>query len=87
MYNYFMLIGRLEAINENSIVLNVAKPYKNAQGIFESETFEIQLDNTLMSITTENFEIGDWFNVKGCIGKDKANNTILIGERIIVERD
>ena len=87
MYNYFMLIGRLGKVNNNSVILNVAKPFKNEEGVFEVETFEIQLDNMLMSIATENFEEGDWFNIKGRLSKDNNNNVVLIGERIIVERE
>jgi hypothetical protein len=84
MYNYFALVGRLGAINKNSIVLNVDKPYRNEQGIFETETFEVLLDDKLMSIV--NIEEGNLINIKGRIGKDKNNNNILIGERMIVER-
>ncbi len=84
MYNYFALVGKLKAINKNSIVLNVDKPYRNEQGIFETETFEVLLDDKLMSIV--NIEEGNFINIKGRIGKDKNNNNILIGERMIVER-
>ena len=84
MYNYFALAGRLGAINKNSIVLNINKPYKNEQGIFETETFEVQLEDKLMSII--NIEEGNLISIKGRIGKDENNNNILIGERMIVER-
>lgn len=84
MYNYFALVGRLKAINKNSVVLNVDKPYKNKQGIFETETFEVQLNDKLMSIV--NLEEGNFINIKGRISKDENTNIILIGERMIVER-
>lgn len=91
MYNYFMLVGRIETnleevraenIKMEFFHLKATRPFKNSKGEYETDIFELKVSEPITSIIKENFNKGDVIGVKGRILPTPLNNYLYV-ERII----
>ena len=65
MLNGYTLVGRLVYMGEDYIVLSVTRRYKNSDGEYESDKFNIYLDNNIAIRTKEYCKVGDLIGVRG----------------------
>ena len=91
MYNYFMLVGyietnleeiRTENMKMEFFHLKVTRPFKNNEGKYETDIFELKVSEPITSIIKENFNKGDVIGVKGRILPTPLNNYLYV-EKII----
>ena len=85
MYNYFMLIGKLDSVykDANQIVIKVNRPFKNNNGEIESDNFTINVLEFLWDTINENLENTKPVSVKGRIQLTEDGIVKLIAERVI----
>ena len=85
MYNYFMLVGILTKIADFYIVIKVQRPFKNADGKYDFDEFQIYVGDYLIDLVKETFNIDDKIIVKGRLRQNnwKESNLQLIAEQFI----
>jgi len=89
MYNYFMLIGRLEKKEvlddgSNSITLKCVDDFKDENGNFNSKDYHISCPQYVYNIVDENIELGEPVGIKGHIEPNPVTNMVLlVAERVI----
>ncbi len=85
MYNYFMIIGKLEEVKSNRVVIKVQRPFLNTEGKKEFDDVEVLVPNPCFFDGIENF-IDKWVSVKGRIKSYGEPNyeVDLIAERIML---
>ena len=89
MLNQVILVGRIADIpksnTENnkkvSIVIAVPRPFKNIEGIYETDIIKCNLWNNLASNTIEYCRKGDLVGIKGRVQSNK-NESDIIAEKI-----
>lgn len=91
MLNQVVLVGRLvkdPEINKDNdekkignMVLAVQKNYKNADGVYETDLFNINLLNSIAQTTTEYCKKGDVVGVKGILSSSD-NQLSIIAEKV-----
>ena len=94
MLNQVVLVGRLtknieveEGENGKFTTLHLAipRPYKNAEGIYETDFVEVIVKDNIATNTAEYCKKGDIVGVKGRIETTKENNKIftqIMGEKV-----
>lgn len=65
MLNGYTLVGRLVYIGEDYIVLSVTRQYKNSDGIYEADKFNIYMSEPIAIRIKEYCKVGDVIGVKG----------------------
>lgn len=65
MLNGYTLVGRLSYIGEDYIVLSVTRQYKNSNGVYDIDKFNIYMSNNILKNTKEYCKVGDVIGVKG----------------------
>ncbi len=101
MYNYIMLIGRiandieLKATETKKSVINlvlaVSRPFKNQEGLYETDFIRVTLWEQVAEITSEYCKKGSMVAVKGRVGTRKEtlesgviiNVNEIIGDKIV----
>lgn len=99
MYNYFMLIGVIykdielkvakNGVNYARISLLVNRPFKNVNGEYDADFFQIYLWDALSEIAIENFKKGTKIGIKGRIQtrfQEGENNVKIPAYDLISER-
>ncbi len=83
MYNYFMIIGKLEEVKSNRAVIKVQRPFLNAEGKKEFDDIEVLIPNFPDGIN--NF-INKTVGIKGHIKSYGEPNyeVDLIAERVML---
>ena len=86
MYNYFMIIGKLEEVKSNRVVIKVQRPFLNTEGKKEFDNVEVLVPNFPDIIEDS---INKWVSVKGRIKSYGEPNyeVDLIAERIMLLTD
>lgn len=77
MLNNFVVVGRLQEIKEEGVILTHQSLFKNEEGIYETFENEYVLSGSILENTKEYCKKGDLIGIKGSI----RNNT-LYAERI-----
>ena len=67
MMNMYTLVGRINYFGEDYLVLSVSRPYKNAEGIYETDKFNIYMSNGIATRTKEYCKLKDLIAVKGTL--------------------
>lgn len=94
MLNQIVIVGRLtdtpeiqkseEGKNKTVITLACPRPYKNADGVYETDFIDCVLWNSLAENTAEHCKKGDIVGVKGrlqtVISEDKKTVEIIAGK-------
>ena len=101
MYNYFILIGRvareveIRTTSDGRRVLNLTvacqRPFKNPNGEYDTDFFNITLWESMAENAAENFKKGSTIGIKGRLSQKKltlengvsVNTSELVGERIV----
>lgn len=101
MYNYFMLIGRVardvnvRTLEDGRKVLSLCiacqRPFKNSEGNYETDFFNITLWEAMAEVANDNIKKGAQVGIKGRLGLKKqiidggipVDTVELIGERIV----
>lgn len=98
MLNQVVLVGRLtrdpevvETDNEkkvSNLSLAITRPYKNADGIYETDFIEVTLWNGIAESTAEYCKKGDVVGVKGRIQSDtyEKDGERKFSTRVLAER-
>lgn len=86
MLNKFTIVGRileLETDNDNNIVVSISvqRPYKNLEGVYESDIVSVELGRDLGIQTMEYCVKGDIIGVEGRI-QTKDNNIEFVAKRV-----
>lgn len=83
MYNYFMIIGKLEKVKSNRAVIKVQRHFFNSEGKKDFDDIEVLIPNFPDEI--DRF-IDKWVSIKGCIKSYGEPNyeVDLIAERIML---
>ena len=83
MYNYFLLVGKLNRINvpEESIELIDKAPFKNEKGKFETQIITLRVPHPLIDIVAEGHTENAIYGIKGRIVAEGKTN-ILLCERV-----
>ncbi len=83
MYNYFMIIGKLEEVKSNRVVIKVQRPFLNLNGEKGFDDIEVLIYNFPDGI--DSF-INKWVSIKGRIKSYGEPNyeVDLIAERIML---
>ena len=87
MYNYFMLCGKINKINEEDKTIEIidVSPFKNSNGEYEKQIITVNVDNFLFE-TLKDMDLNIIYGIKGRIKADGKWN-ILICERFITRND
>lgn len=65
MLNGYTLVGRLSYVGEDFIVLSVMRQYKDSDGEYKADKFNIYMSNNIATRTKEYCKVGDVIGVKG----------------------
>lgn len=65
MLNGYTLVGRLAYIGEDYMVLKVTRQYKNSDGEYETDKFNVYMSDNILKNTKEYCKVGDVIGVKG----------------------
>lgn len=65
MLNGYALVGRIARMLDDCIIINVLRQYKNADGEYESDLFNIYMSNNILDNTKKYCKVGDIVGVKG----------------------
>ena len=82
MLNFYTVVGRITEIKEKSIIIAVPRSYKNTDGIYETDFFEIMLFENAMNNTKEYCKKGDLMGIKGHLQTDEKGNIKIIAEKV-----
>ena len=88
MYNYFMLIGRLEKKKvlddgSNNITLKCVDAFKDENGNYNSKDYHISCPQYVYN-AIENVELGEPIGIKGHIEPNPVTNMVLlVADRVI----
>ena len=80
MTNMYCLVGRIGEIKDNGIVIKVARNYKNADGIYETDEIMVYCWDNIIQKVKDYCKVGDLIGVKGRIQAD--NEIKLICEKL-----
>ena len=89
MYNYFMLIGRVNAIYSNgSIELSVKNDFKDSNGTYGEQYIKVVPDDFMVDIVKKQLKFGKVIGVKGRItstgsGFSSSSNLTLHAVKIM----
>lgn len=67
MLNQAILVGRVKSLEENWLVLAVARNVKNKAGDYETDDINVHLEGKLRDNTYEYVEKGDIVGIKGSL--------------------
>lgn len=86
MHNMVYLIGRLTKdveIEENGATINIAvqRAFKNEEGIYETDFFDVKLMGQIATNTAEYCQKGDLVGIKGVL-RNGENGTYVLTEKI-----
>ena len=87
MHNMVYLIGRLTKdveIEENGATINVAvqRAFKNEEGIYETDFFDVKLMGQVATTNTAKYcQKGDLVGIKGVL-RNGENGTYVLAEKI-----
>lgn len=65
MLNQCVIVGRLVHIGKDHIVLKTARPYKEANGEYLYDSFNVYLSNNILENTMSYCKKGDVIGIKG----------------------
>ncbi len=65
MINGYALVGRIARMLDDCIIISVVRQYKNADGEYESDLFNIYSSENILKNTKEYCKVGDIIGVKG----------------------
>ena len=86
MHNMVYLIGRLTKdveIEENGATINIAvqRAFKNEEGIYETDFFDVKLMGQVATNTAEYCQKGDLVGIKGAL-RNGENGIYVLTEKI-----
>lgn len=76
MLNQVVLVGRIITIENNNVMINVPRNYKNEEGIYENDIFKINVIDNIFKNVKEYCMKGDLIGIRGRI--ESQENTIII---------
>lgn len=83
MLNQIIMVGRVEAVSEDFVVIAVTRNYKDKNsGEYLTDLFKVYLQDYVLEDATNNVADGDTIAIKGRLEQDGIDFTA----RIIVER-
>ena len=65
MINGYALVGRIARMLDDCIIISVVRSYKNSEGEYESDLFNIYMSDNILKNTKEYCKVGDVVGVKG----------------------
>lgn len=90
--NNFILVGRIvkdvklkkekEGIKWCTVVLAVTRPFKNYEGLYDTDFIDVILKNELATNTMEYCKKGDMIAIRGRIEKLSNNNMKLVADKL-----
>lgn len=82
MLNQFVLVGRLVDIQTYYILIKNTRPYKNADGEYDSDTIKCYIPSNMYKNIKDRCEIGDIMGIKGRL-ENKDGNSIVSVEKVL----
>ena len=89
MINQLFLIGEIKEmtnLENNELVIEVRRNYKNVEGVFEKDCFKCNLWVALSKKITLNCKKGDLVAIKGRLVDDKGICNILAEQVILLNK-
>ena len=92
MYNYVMLMGKVKEIKDEMVVnkrvthlvISCARPFKNVDGVRETDDIDVRLCEFLADIAKERIAVGETITVKGRLCQSNHPSLCyVVGERLI----
>lgn len=92
MYNYVMLMGKVKEIKDEMVVnkrvthlvISCARPFKNVDGVRETDDIDVRLCEFLADIVKEKVAIDETITVKGRLCQSNHPGLCyVIGEQIV----
>lgn len=90
--NNFVLVGRIvkdiklekekEGVKWCTVVLAVNRPFKNDEGLYDTDFIEVVLKNELATNIIEYHKKGDMIGIKGRIEKLSNNDMKLVADKL-----
>ena len=65
MVNGYTLVGRIARLLDDCMIISVVRSYKNQDGEYESDFFNIYMSNNILDNTKKYCKVGDIVGVKG----------------------
>lgn len=86
MYNYLMLTGKLKEVDEENkqIKVSIQKPFKNVNGVIESELFTLNVCDFMFDMVKDKFNLNQSISIKGRIELNEDTSISLVAERIML---
>ena len=78
MLNQSILVGRVSDFKRNSMTLAVPRPYKNEDGIYESDFITCKLSGNILNNAKEYIQQGDMVGIKGRIEQQTTDSRLLV---------
>ena len=89
MLNNVILVGRLfdnPTTDTDTITLAVSRPYKNMEGVYETDYIDVRLPQNIQTQTQIYTKKGDMIGIKGRLNTEISNNgiktTYILAERV-----
>ena len=81
MVNNFILVGRIAELKDNGMVVTVPRPFKNEEGIYESDTFHAIIGEVMYNKVNDYCKTGDLVGLKGRL-QTLDGNVVLMVEKV-----
>ena len=81
MVNNFILVGRIAELKDNGMVVTVPRPFKNEEGIYESDTFNAIIGEVMYNKINDYCKVGDLVGLKGRL-QTLDGNVVLMVEKL-----
>ena len=67
MLNQVILVGRVKELHEGRMIVNIPRSYKNAEGEYDSDLVEVDIEGKINESVNEYCNKGDRVGIKGRI--------------------
>lgn len=80
--NNVTIVGKIAKLENNEMVVAVPRPYKNVDGIYETDFITCKMFKSINESTLEYCKIGDVVGVKGRLQSDEDKTMYLVAEKV-----
>lgn len=81
MSNNIMLVGRIDNVQDNCVIIKVSRNFENKDGIYESDLIPVKIFEGLKKHFNEYAKEGNIIGIKGFV-KMQDNELQIIAEKV-----
>ena len=82
MLNNVTLVGRIIELSENQVILATPRPYKNTEGIYDTDYITCKMYKNINNMALEYCKVSDLIAVKGRLQSNDKKEMSLVVDKI-----